>query len=289
MLGPISRIVRAAGCVDDIHAAAADAHLRFRVRNRDAGEVRRRFQPLRFRALLLAGMLAWLPFSEAGRARADRHLEHRNFGEEAGFPCETLPVNLVVSGLVSECVMLALFALGLALALASRAVNGGLATAVPCAADSLYAGGLLVSSSFGRVRARPGTDHRIRSDDMVFYHADLLSGKPVARRRDDDPCQESDIHAGAFLSRCISGGPKPGLANTAPVLGCIASSVFRRPRLVLQVAGDRSRISCDRYGVKTCSRDPRTVKMWFRKLWIGLQLLPQPGNVHVDSSRGNIG
>jgi len=65
---------------------------------------------------LLAGMLAWLPFSEAAGRAPTVIWEHRNFVKKLVFPVETLPVNLVVSGLVSECVMLALFALGLGLA-----------------------------------------------------------------------------------------------------------------------------------------------------------------------------
>jgi lipopolysaccharide transport system permease protein len=64
---------------------------------------------------LLAGMLAWLPFSEAAARAPTVIWEHRNFVKKLVFPVETLPVNLVVSGLVSEAVMLALFAAGLAL------------------------------------------------------------------------------------------------------------------------------------------------------------------------------
>ena len=64
---------------------------------------------------LLAGMLAWLPFSEAAARAPTVIWDHRNFVKKLVFPVETLPVNLVVSGLVSEAVMLVLFAVGLAL------------------------------------------------------------------------------------------------------------------------------------------------------------------------------
>jgi lipopolysaccharide transport system permease protein len=64
---------------------------------------------------LLAGMLAWLPFSEAAGRAPTVIWDHRNFVKKLVFPVETLPVNLVVSGLVSEAVMLVLFAVGLAL------------------------------------------------------------------------------------------------------------------------------------------------------------------------------
>ncbi len=50
----------------------------------------------------LAGMLPWLAFSEAvGRAPAVM-LEHRNFVRKLVFAVETLPVNLVAAGLVTE-------------------------------------------------------------------------------------------------------------------------------------------------------------------------------------------
>ena len=55
-----------------------------------------------FALYFLAGMLPWLAFSEAaGRAPAVM-LEHRNFVKKLVFAVETLPVNLVAAGLVSE-------------------------------------------------------------------------------------------------------------------------------------------------------------------------------------------
>ena len=57
----------------------------------------------------LAGMLPWLAFSEpAGRA-PHVVLEHRNFVKKLIFPLETLPVNQVVSGFVTELFALAVF------------------------------------------------------------------------------------------------------------------------------------------------------------------------------------
>ncbi len=57
----------------------------------------------------LAGMLPWLPLSEAaGRAPAVM-MEHRNFVKRLVFPLETLPVNLTVSGLVTEAFAVAVF------------------------------------------------------------------------------------------------------------------------------------------------------------------------------------
>jgi lipopolysaccharide transport system permease protein len=57
----------------------------------------------------LAGMLPWLAFSEAAGRSAGVLLEHRNFIKKLVFAVETLPVNLVVSGLVSEFFAILLF------------------------------------------------------------------------------------------------------------------------------------------------------------------------------------
>ncbi len=61
----------------------------------------------------LAGMLPWLAFSEpAGRA-PQVVLEHRSFVKKLIFPLETLPVNQVVSGVVTELFAFGIFLLAL--------------------------------------------------------------------------------------------------------------------------------------------------------------------------------
>jgi lipopolysaccharide transport system permease protein len=65
-----------------------------------------------FALSFLAGMLPWLPFSEAVGRSPGVILEHRNFVKKLVFAVETIPVNLVLSGLVTE-----LFAVGLYCAL----------------------------------------------------------------------------------------------------------------------------------------------------------------------------
>ena len=50
----------------------------------------------------LAGMIPWLAFSEAVGRAPSVMLEHRNFVKKLVFAVETLPVNLVVAGLVTE-------------------------------------------------------------------------------------------------------------------------------------------------------------------------------------------
>jgi lipopolysaccharide transport system permease protein len=62
-----------------------------------------------FALYYLAGMLPWLAFSEAVGRSAGVMWEHRNFVKKLVFAVETLPVNLVVAGLVTECVAVALF------------------------------------------------------------------------------------------------------------------------------------------------------------------------------------
>lgn len=61
----------------------------------------------------LAGMLPWLAFSEAVGRSPYVILEHRNFVKKLVFPLETLPVNLVISGVVTEIFALIIFACGL--------------------------------------------------------------------------------------------------------------------------------------------------------------------------------
>jgi lipopolysaccharide transport system permease protein len=65
----------------------------------------------------LAGMLPWLPFSEAVGRSPQVVMEHRNFVKKLVFPLETLPVNLVISGVVTEAFALVIY---LAVLLAAR-------------------------------------------------------------------------------------------------------------------------------------------------------------------------
>lgn len=85
-----------------------------------------------FAIYFLAGMLPWLAFSEAlGRAPFIL-VEHRGFIRKLVFPVETLPVNLVASGLVTEFFGILLFVLALLI------VRGGVPATV------LYLPALLV-------------------------------------------------------------------------------------------------------------------------------------------------
>ncbi len=61
----------------------------------------------------LAGMLPWLAFSDALARAPGVLIEHRNFIRKLVFPVETLPVNLVITGLVTEFFGVILFLIGL--------------------------------------------------------------------------------------------------------------------------------------------------------------------------------
>lgn len=61
----------------------------------------------------LAGMLPWLPFSEAVGRSPYVVIEHRNFVKKLVFPLDTLPVNLVIAGAVTQVFAMAIFLVGL--------------------------------------------------------------------------------------------------------------------------------------------------------------------------------
>jgi lipopolysaccharide transport system permease protein len=66
-----------------------------------------------FALYFLAGMLPWLAFSEPVGRAASVIIEHRNFVKKLVFPLDTLPVNQVVSGLVTELFGAGVFIAGL--------------------------------------------------------------------------------------------------------------------------------------------------------------------------------
>ena len=61
----------------------------------------------------LAGMLPWLAFSEAVGRSPYVILEYRSFVKKIVFPLETLPINLVISGAVTEAFGIVIFLVGL--------------------------------------------------------------------------------------------------------------------------------------------------------------------------------
>ncbi len=66
-----------------------------------------------FALYFLAGMLPWLAFSEPVGRAASVILEHRSFVKKLVFPLDTLPVNQVLAGLVTELFAAGVFIAGL--------------------------------------------------------------------------------------------------------------------------------------------------------------------------------
>lgn len=64
----------------------------------------------------LAGMLPWLAFSEAVGRSPSVILEYRTFVKKLVFPLDTLPMNLVLAGLVTEAFGILIFLIGLFIA-----------------------------------------------------------------------------------------------------------------------------------------------------------------------------
>lgn len=63
-----------------------------------------------FALYFLAGMLPWLPFSEAVGRAPSVIIEYRNFVKKLRFPIEVLPINLTIAGLVTQVFALGVFA-----------------------------------------------------------------------------------------------------------------------------------------------------------------------------------
>ena len=132
--------------------------------------------PLRLRALLPGRHAALAGLQRSRRPLPHVLLEHRNFVKKLVFAVETLPVNLVVSGLVSE-------------VLRGRAVlrvpAGRSRHELPptvlwlpvlLVPQMLFTAGVSwFLAALGVVRARPRPDHRLPADDLVFPDAHLLS------------------------------------------------------------------------------------------------------------------
>ena len=130
-----------------------------------------------FALYFLAGMLPWLAVSEAAGRAPTVMLEHRNFVKKLVFPVETLPLNLVTAGLVSEIFGVALFLAGSYLAHGIRSRLDRLAAGARRPSDSADRGPLLVPGRARSVRARSGPGQRLPADAVVFPDAHLLSRK----------------------------------------------------------------------------------------------------------------
>ena len=75
--------------------------------------LKQRFEGGSYILYFLAGILPWLAFSEAVGRSPSIMLEYRSFVKKLVFPLETLPINLVIAGAVTEAIGLVIFTLGL--------------------------------------------------------------------------------------------------------------------------------------------------------------------------------
>jgi lipopolysaccharide transport system permease protein len=75
--------------------------------------LKQRFEGGSYILYFLAGILPWLAFSEAVGRSPSIMLEYRSFVKKLVFPLETLPINLVIAGAVTEVIGLVIFTLGL--------------------------------------------------------------------------------------------------------------------------------------------------------------------------------
>ena len=135
-----------------------------------------------FALYFLAGMLPWLAFSEPVGRAASVILEHRNFVKKLVFPLDTLPVNHVVAGLVTE-----LFGAGVfvaALLIIRHSVPAAVlwlpVLLVPQLLFTL--GHLLVPGGSWRIHARPRPDHGYGSDAYGFSSRRFaIRSRPICR------------------------------------------------------------------------------------------------------------
>lgn len=81
-------------------------------------------QPIDYVLYFFAGNLPWLAFSEALGRAPNILIDYRNFIKKLRFPVETLPLNIVGSGMVTECLGLIIFGAGVIL------IRGGLSLTV---------------------------------------------------------------------------------------------------------------------------------------------------------------
>ncbi len=191
----------------------------------------------------LAGMLPWLPFSEAAGRAPFVMMEHRNFVKRLVFPLETLPINVTVAGLVTQGFALVVF---LALLVATRGaipVSAALAAGAGGAAGALHAGHMLVSGRAGRLRARPRPCQWTPAHAVVLPDADLLPGSFAAFGGDVDPFEEPALRPGSGVPN-DSARPRrrPRVRLALEALAVFHCRLHLGPRLVLQAPEDALRM-----------------------------------------------
>ena len=188
-----------------------------------------------FALYFLAGMLPWLAFSEAAGRAPGVMLEHRNFVKKLVFAVETLPVNLVAAGLVSELFAVVLFC-GFLLA-----VRGGVPPSVVWL-PALLIPQVLFTAGVSWFLAALGVFVRDLGQVMGFVLTIWFFVTPICYPETSLPprpgiaFQEPDLCSGARLPRDFSGTPAAGVRRALETVAAVDRGVRARARVVLQAA-----------------------------------------------------
>ena len=190
-----------------------------------------------FALYFLAGMLPWLAFSEPVGRAASVILEHRNFVKKLVFPLDTLPVNQVVSGLVTELFGAGVFVAGLLI----------IRHTVPAAVlwlPVLLVPQLMFTLGVCWFLAALGVYMRDLGQIMAlvltlwFFITPICypeSHQPVARDLSGD-ATESFVHFGARISCRFSRRTRAGVPSVNETVGYRAGAILLGARLVLPAA-----------------------------------------------------
>ena len=182
----------------------------------------------------LAGMLPWLAFSEpAGRA-PHVVLEHRNFVKKLIFPLETLPVNQVISGFVTELFGLGVFLMALLLLRGAIPSTVAVAARPDHPATPLHPRPLLVPRGPGSLLPRPRPSHGLSAHPVVLHHAHLLPRNGPPQIGPHHPRQEPAVHPSPRLPGDLLRARRPRNGPPHQTLDRLHRRLPARPRLVLQ-------------------------------------------------------
>ena len=175
-----------------------------------------------FAFYFLSGMLPWLAFSEAVGRAPTLLLEHKNFVKKLVFAVETLPVNLVAAGLVTEFFAIILFTVFLA-AIRHSVPSAMIWLPALLIPQILLTAGICWFLSALGLRPRPRPDHRLPSHHLVLHHPHLLPRLAPGRGGAVDAPQESHLHSGERLPRDLPRQPGAALRPALEALGCYHS------------------------------------------------------------------
>ena len=181
-------------------------------------------------------MLPWLAFSEAAGRAPGVMLEHRNFVKKLVFAVETLPVNLVVAGLITELFAIVLYCVFL------LAINHELPGALVWL-PVLLIPQILFTAGVSWFLAALGVFARDLGQIMGFVLTLWFFLTPIcypenklphaARGRAD---QESDLRSGARVPVDFPAEPGARVRRGVEVVAGGDGRVPAGPRLVLQAA-----------------------------------------------------